>query len=82
MTRFLAWDPTYTRLGQWATGELRGERHGPGPRQRAGELGEDRQVGMKPDPLFHSGATPVYSYLARQVFLPHAIMEGWSFGSS
>ena len=30
---------------------LRRERHGPRSAERAGELGEDRQVGMEPNPL-------------------------------
>jgi len=30
---------------------LRRERHGARPAERAGELGKDRQIGVKPDPI-------------------------------
>ena len=40
---------------RWLAGlggvKLRGERYGARPSERAGELDEDRQVGVKPDPL-------------------------------
>lgn len=41
------WAGIAVRRYQW----LRRERHGARSGKRAGELGEDRQVGVKPDPL-------------------------------